>query len=362
MKGVAVFPGSRMVRLTDEPEPRLATPTDVRLRVLDVGICGTDKELAAFKYGTPPPGSDHLVIGHESLGEVVEVGSGVTRVQVGDLVVPSVRRPCPHAHCLPCTSGRQDFCTTGDYSERGIKERHGFMTEHVVDDERWMNVVPRALRDVGVLVEPLTIAQKALAEMAVVQQRLPWAGTHRALVLGAGPVGLLGAMALVTDGFETVVYSRGAAESPRGRLVTDLGATYVSADTTAVADLPKRVGPIDVIYEATGVSGLAFDALAALGPNGICVLTGVPGHGVEPRPVKTDLLMRNLVLGNQVVLGSVNASRADFEAAIRDLAAFRARWPRALDALITGRFPIDAYAEQLLTPPAEAIKNVIAVS
>ncbi len=371
MKAVAIFPRAKKVELVDEPPPRLGRPTDVRMRVLDVGICGTDKELCAFKYGTPPPGADHLVIGHESLGEVLEVGAEVTRVAVGDLVVPMVRRPCAHADCLACSAGRQDFCYTGDYTERGIKERHGFMTEQVVDDERYMNVVPQALRDVGVLVEPLTIAEKALAQVQQIQQRLPWAcaaapgesrvGCHRALVLGAGPVGLLGAMALVADGYETLVYSRGAADTPRGRIVADLGATYVSADTTDVAALVRTVGGVDVVYEATGVSKLSFDVLMGLGTNGIFVFTGVPG-GHATSEVDTGLLMRNLVLKNQAVLGSVNASRADFENAIADLATFRARWPRALDGVITGRFPIEAYAEPLLTPPADAIKNVIALS
>jgi threonine dehydrogenase-like Zn-dependent dehydrogenase len=371
MKAVAIFPGAREVKLIDAAEPCLAGPSDVRLRMLDVGICGTDKELCAFAYGTPPAGSDHLVIGHESLGEVVEVGSAVTRVKVGDLAVPMVRRPCPHDDCVPCAAGRQDYCSTGDYSERGIKERHGFMTEWVVDDERWMNVVPRSLRDVGVLVEPLTIAEKALAQVPQIQQRLPWAcpasggkhagGCHRAVVLGAGPVGLLGAMALVADGFDTYVYSRGGADSPRARLAAEIGATFVPAETVAVGELAKKVGAIDPVYEANGVSSLAFVVLAVLGTNGICVLTGVPGRRA-PMQVDTDLLMRNLVLRNQVVLGSVNASRADFEAAIRDLTLFKERWPKALDGLITGRFPIDAYAGQLLATPIDAIKNVIALS
>jgi threonine dehydrogenase-like Zn-dependent dehydrogenase len=372
VKAVAIFPGTREVKLVDAPEPRLVTPTDVRLRILDVGICGTDKELCQFKYGTPPAGSDHLVIGHESLAEVVEVGPGASRVKVGDLVVPMVRRPCPHQHCVACAAGRQDFCSTGDYTERGIKERHGFMTESVVDDERWMNVVPSALRDVGVLVEPLTIAEKALAEVRLIQQRLPWAcptaggksenGCHRAVVLGAGPVGLLGAMVLVAEGFDTFVYSRGGSDSPRAGVVRAIGAHFVEAEHVAVTDLPKTIGAMDLVYEATGVSTLAFDTLAMLGTNGICVLTGVPGRRPAPNTIDTDGLMRSLVLNNQVVLGSVNASRADFESAIGDLALFERRWPSALHALLTGRFPIDGYAGQLLAQPADAIKNVIAVA
>ncbi len=165
MKAIAVVPQQKRVELREVEPPRIASPTDVKLRILDVGVCGTDREIASFHYGTPPPGSDHLVIGHESLGQVIEVGARVSRLRPGDLVVPMVRRPCPHADCVACRAGRQDFCYTADFTERGIKERHGFMTEEVVDDERYMHVVPRALRDVGVLVEPLTIAEKALIQV-----------------------------------------------------------------------------------------------------------------------------------------------------------------------------------------------------
>ena len=136
MKAVAVFPGKRQVQLIEQEPPPLASPTAVRLRMLEVGVCGTDREICAFQYGTPPAGSEHLVIGHESLGQVVEVGPEVTRLARGDLVVTMVRRPCPHAECVACRAGRQDFCFTGDFSERGIKNLHGFMTETVVDEER----------------------------------------------------------------------------------------------------------------------------------------------------------------------------------------------------------------------------------
>src|SRR5688572_24363267 len=129
MKAIAVFPAEHEVRLLDVEPPRLTRPTEVKLRMLDVGVCGTDREICAFEYGQPPAGSDRLIIGHESLGIVIEAGPGVTRVRVGDLVVPMVRRPCVHETCIACRSGRQDFCYTGDFTERGIKGRHGFMTE-----------------------------------------------------------------------------------------------------------------------------------------------------------------------------------------------------------------------------------------
>ena len=367
MRAVAVVPGAREVREVAQPEPALATATDVKLRILEVGVCGTDREICAFEYGTPPAGSPHLVIGHESLGEVVEVGSAVNSLRAGDLVVPMVRRPCPHGHCRACRAGRQDFCFTGDIRERGIKEAHGFMTDFVVDDARYMNVVPEKLRSVGVLVEPLTIAEKALLQLWDLQERLPWdcphTGTsgrgccHNAVVLGAGPVGLLGAMALAARGFATFVYSAEPDDHWKAGLVRSLGATFVSAKTTTIDQLKERIGNIDLAYEATGNSRVTFDLLRVLGTNGIFIMTGVPGHK-GPAPIDTDGLMRNLVLKNQIVLGTVNAGRDAFEAAIADLGLFQSLWPKAVESLIIGRFPVSAHRELLLGAPS-GVKNVI---
>ena len=173
MKALAVFPSSREVRLIDTPEPVIAGPTEVKLRILEAGICGTDREITSFQYGTPPADSPHLVIGHEALGEVVDVGSGVTGLAPGDLAVLMVRRPCPHDGCAPCRRGRPDFCITGDFTERGIKGAHGYMTEFVVDDQRYMVKVPKELREVAVLLEPLTVAEKAAEQVRALAARLP---------------------------------------------------------------------------------------------------------------------------------------------------------------------------------------------
>ena len=173
MKAFAVFPSQRRFALIDHPEPHITSPTEVRLRMLDAGICGTDKEIAACDYGTPPPGSPYLIIGHESLGEVIETGAAVTRFKPGDLAVPTVRRPCDDPGCIACRSGRQDFCYTGRFTERGINQRHGFMCQFLGEEERYLNLAPHSLRGVAVLVEPLTIAEKAVTQLWQVQQRLP---------------------------------------------------------------------------------------------------------------------------------------------------------------------------------------------
>jgi len=367
MKAVAVAPATRELRLVEQDDPRVTAPGQVKLRMLDVGVCGTDREICAFQYGTPPSGAEHLVIGHESLGEVVEVGSAVSRLKIGDLVVPMVRRPCSHDDCAACRSGRQDFCFTGDFSERGISNLHGFMTEFVVDDERYMHVVEPALRDVAVLVEPLTIAEKGLIQVDQVQQRLPWTcdfapgkprkTCHRAIAIGAGPVGLLGAMALVARGYDTSVYSRELAPNPKADLVESIGAHYFSAQDTSPQQLAERVGNVDLVYEATGASSVAFEMMRVLGTNGVFVFTGVPGRKAAIE-IDTDVIMRNLVLKNQVVFGTVNAGVEAFEAAIRDLSLFQQRWPSAVRSLITGRHPVEAHRDLLVGAP-QGIKNII---
>jgi threonine dehydrogenase-like Zn-dependent dehydrogenase len=374
MKAVAVFPHTRELKLINVDEPRIERPSEVKIRMLEVGICGTDKEICRFEYGTPPEGSDYLIIGHESLGEVVEVGPAVEDLQAGDLVVTMVRRPCNHPECRPCRSGHQDFCSTGDFTERGIKGRHGFMAEYVVDEAEYMHVVLPACREVAVLVEPLTIATKALTQALKVLQRLPWfdpdqletvnqirqvgsreGKTYQALVLGAGAVGLLGAMALRVVGFETYVYDRQPAPNPKSDLVESIGGYYIGEED--LLSFERLHGEIELVYEATGASQLAFRAIKVLAPNSIFIFTGVPSLGATSE-LDTDIIMRNAVLYNQVIMGTVNAGKEAFALAIRGLGISMALWPTAAQSLITGRYPLQSYRE-LLLGQASGIKNVL---
>jgi threonine dehydrogenase-like Zn-dependent dehydrogenase len=369
MQAVGVIPGKKEVRLIEHHTPQISADDEVKVRALEVGICGTDKEICTFVYGAPPAGSEYLVLGHESLGQVLEVGSAVHTLKPGDLVVPSVRRPCPHQHCQPCRADLQDFCATGDFTERGIKLKHGFMTEYYVEHEQFLTYVPPELRDVAILVEPLTVAEKGLTQVWKVQRRLPWTRANgsggppgqglKAVVLGAGPVGILGAMALLVNGFETYVYSRSKKPNPKAELVESLGAQYISSLTESVDQLAERVGNIDLVYEAVGTAKVSYDLLRVLGTNGIFVFTGIPA----PRPpieVDADIIMRNLVLKNQLVVGTVNADKAAFQDAIHDLGVFGERWPMELRALITGRYTMKNYRE-LLIGERGGIKNVISL-
>jgi glucose 1-dehydrogenase len=363
VKALAVFPSTREIRRIDHPEPTIERSTDVKLRILEAGICGTDREITSFEYGAPPVGSPYLIIGHEALGEVVEVGSGVAGVAPGDLAVLTVRRPCPHERCTPCRRDRQDFCITGDFTERGIKGVHGYMTEFVVDEEKYVVKVPRELRDVAVLIEPLTVAEKAAEQVRVLTQRLP--GDLRndpsnlsAVVLGAGPIGLLGAMKLLRGGFKTWVYSMDKPGSPNVRVVEAIGARFISAAEHPATDLAKIVGDISLMYEATGIASVFFGALSVLGVNGVFVSTGVPALG-EPVEIDARRIMRNAVLDNHVICGTVNAGRASFEEAVDDLRWFMQAFPDAVQTVITSRTSLEDAREAVLTPGG--IKSVITI-
>jgi len=361
MKAVAVYPAAHDVKIIERAEPRIAAPTQVKLRMLEVGVCGTDKDICAFALGSPPPGADHFILGHESLGEVVETGPAVPDLRAGDLVVSTVRLPCADAACPACRAGHPDFCTTGNYSEHGIKDLDGFMTEFVVEDRARLHPVPHELREVAVLVEPLTIAEKALIEVDEILTRLPWnAGRRRAVVLGSGPVGLLGAMVLVNAGYETCVYSRSPKPNAKAAVAEAAGAVYISSQEVSIEKMVEQAGPIDLIYEAAGAPQFAFEVLKYLGPNGIFVFTGVP-RAEKPVVFDTERIMYNLVLRNQVVLGVVNAGPLAFDNAVRDIGIFAARWPHAVRAMITGRYPMEAFRDPVMGK-AGGIKNVIAIS
>ncbi|HEV3027677.1 MAG TPA: glucose 1-dehydrogenase [Planctomycetota bacterium] len=353
MKAVGVSIARREVRLLDHPEPRLARPDEVKIRILEVGVCGTDREICEFKFGEPPAGSQYLVLGHEAVAEVVEAGTGVRELKPGTLVVPMVRLPCTDAACAACIAERQDFCLTDRFPEHGIRRAHGFMTEKVVEREKYLVPVGAELREVAVLVEPLTIMDKALRELDAIQKRMPFEAGRRGLVLGAGPVGLLGAMALRLRGFETTVVARSPGSTPNARLAGTIGARYISSRELPV----EKWGSFDVIYEAAGSPAAALESLGALAANGVLILTGVPGAG-DFLNFDAGRFVREVVLRNQLIVGTVNAGRVSFTGAIASLRQMNQRWPQALRDLITSRSPLESFGDLLLAKPA-GIKNVL---
>jgi threonine dehydrogenase-like Zn-dependent dehydrogenase len=360
MHALAVFPERRRVVVIEEDEPPALGPRQVLLRTREVGVCGTDREIAAFAYGERPAGSDHLILGHEAIAEVIALGSEVSHFRRGQLAVPVVRRPCADRRCRPCRAGRQDFCVTDEFLERGIKGADGFLAELFVEEEQNLIPVPPGLADVGVLIEPLTVIAKGMVKVRAFRERLPWEPLfEKALVLGAGAIGLLSAMCAVSNGYETTVYSREPSDGPRAAYVRAFGASYVSSDETPLSDLGRTLrplGPFDLLVEAAGFSPLTIAGLEVLGPNGIAVLKGVPGLGAE-RAIDIDRLLRGVVLKNQALVGTVNAGRSDYFDAIHLLEALVVRFPESVRGFITGRYPLEAAPE--LLAKSEGIKDVV---
>ncbi len=364
MKAIAIIPSTRTARLVDRPEPSITAPDQVKLRVLRVGICGTDREETSGGRALAPSGQSDLVIGHEMFGQVVATGQAVSRVQPGDYAVFTVRRGC--GNCLPCAINRSDMCRTGNYQERGIWGLDGYQAEYVVDQEQYLVHVPQELEPIGVLAEPLSVAEKAVDEAVRLQfARLAdaaatpaWLQDRRCLVAGLGPIGLLAALALRLRGADVYGLDVVDANTARPQWLAKIGGQYVDARRMPPDKIDDALGPMDLILEATGVAGLAFNLLDALAPNGVYVLTGIPG-GNRPLEISGAELVRQLVLDNQIMVGSVNAARDHFQMAVDDLAHAHLRWGDHIAGLITHRYPYAEFATALGQHPADEIKSVI---
>ncbi|MGI8607005.1 MAG: glucose 1-dehydrogenase [Gaiellaceae bacterium] len=365
MKAIAVHPGkANSMHLEDVPEPSLEDVEGGRgvlVKVLRVGVDGTDKEINAAEYGDAPEGFDYLVTGHEGFGEVLEAGPNVpASLRPGTLVVATVRRPgsSPYDRI-----GLQDSTTDDVYYERGINLLHGYLTERYVEDAAYVVPLPHSLREVGVLLEPLSISEKGLHQAYEIQRRLKIWKPERAAVLGAGTIGLLGTLALRLRGIDVTCFSRRQPPYLNSHLVEELGATYVSSEETSLADTSGEHGPFDLILEATGFSPLAFEAAEVLAKNGVLVLASVTA-GDRKAEVPTDRINQGFVLGNKVMVGTVNASRDDFDRGVTDLVRAEVFYPGWLGKVLTT--PVDGlknYEEMLraLTEDEDAIKVFVEV-
>ncbi|MGI0053548.1 MAG: glucose 1-dehydrogenase [Thermoplasmata archaeon] len=349
-------PGAALAEMPDPPRP----PGGVLVRVLECGLCGTDRDIVSGKYGVPPAGESKLILGHENLGRVVEVDPDLAGFAVGDLVVATVRRGC--GLCRFCRSGRSDYCETGRFTERGINGRNGYLAELYGEVPDYLVKVPPALRSHAVLLEPLSVVEKAIHEGTAVLDRLeptpgfPRDRPRRALVTGTGAIGMLAALVLASEGFDVVATDRHDDTTPAAALLARAGILHINSASGPGALGDRR---FELVVEASGSPVLDFELLGLLARNGAIVLTGIPAADVPSFPVAGGSLLRAMVLENQVVLGSVNSSRGFFEQGIAHLGAFRTRWGDLAERLITERRPVDAFAEPLSEKSGTTIKMVL---
>src|SRR5690242_15329576 len=350
MKAIAVYPGRKdSAHLAELPMPSLDDVPNGRgvlVRLLRCGVDGTDKEINAGEYGTAPDGYDFLTLGHENFGRVEAVGPNVTEFAPGDYVVATVRR---RGSSIYDQIGTYDMTTDEVYFERGVSRRHGYLTEFYVDDPEYIVKVPEGLRDIAVIAEPLSVAEKGIVQAFEIQRRLKVWHPRKAAVVGSGTIGLLAALILRLRGIDVTAFAR----TPRPYLNSDLmeaiGARYVSTRDLSLRDAARVYGPFDLIFEATGFAPIVFEAMEALGKNGVLVLASVTGGNqmVEVPAAKINL---EFVLGNKVMVGTVIGNREYFEAAVRDLAMAEAQYPGWVARLLTHPVQgLDSYRELIDT-------------
>lgn len=364
MKAVAVEPGKRFsAALREVPAPSIDSVSEGRgvlVRTLQVGVDGTDREIIEGQYGAAPEGEDHLIIGHESLGAVEEVGPNVAELAPGDVVVATVRRP---GDSIYDRIGMPDMTTDSTYRERGISLLHGFLCEFFVEDAQHLVKVPNSCREVGVLVEPASIIAKGVSQAFEIQRRLKVWKPRRAAVAGAGTIGLLAALLLRLRGLDVTVFGLEPPPYLNSDLIEELGASYVSVRQTSILEAGRLFGAFDLIFEATGNSAVVFEAAQTLTKNGVLILSSVtPGEGKLEIPA--DRINLDFVLGNRLMFGTVNANRLHFEDAVGGMALAQSEYPDWLSKLLTHRVRgLDNYRDliRLLFEERDAIKVLLEI-
>lgn len=343
MKAIAVIPGTPdSVHLAELDKPSLAEIPDGRgvlVKVVQVGVDGTDKEINNAEYGDAPPGYDFLVIGHESFGQVVEVGPNVQGLAPGDYVAATVRRP---GSSLFDTIGEYDFTSDDTYYERGINLRHGFLTEFYVEDPEYLIKVPKGLAHIGVLMEPMSIVEKAIIQAYEIQRRIKVWRPKKAAVIGAGAIGQLGSLLFRLQGFDVTTIARTPGPHLKSELLEEIGCRYYGTKETSLEEICEKHGPFDMVLEASGNSAVAFNCMEILEKNGVLILTSITGGNREVT-IPGDKINIDFVLNNKVMFGTVNANRTYFEAGVRDFGHAEAAYP--------------GWCEKLLTHPIDGLDN-----
>ena len=365
MKAIAVIPGKKeSIHLTETPKPSvndIPNGRGVLVRVLQVGVDATDREINDALYGNAPAGGNFLILGHESFGVVEEVGAKVNNLKPGDLVSCTVRRP---GGSIYDQIGRNDITSEEVYYERGINLRHGYLTEYFVDDIEFMVRVPAGLRHLGVLSEPASVCAKAIEQAYLAQQRLQVWQPETAFVLGAGQIGLLTTLMLRLRGLNVYTVARGKAPNRKSKITEAYGAKYISTQDISLVDLAKKVGRPQLIVDATGSAEQAFRAMEVLGHNGALVWTSITG-GSHEVTIPGDKINLEWVLGNKLLVGSVNGNRRHFELGIAALAHGEMEYPGVTERILTHPVKgLENYKEmmRLLVEDKDALKVYVEVA
>lgn len=375
MLAVGVVRGKEGVHEFELPKPEIGQPDEVLVRVKQVGLDGTDFGIARYNLQDIAEGRDEMAMGHEMVGVVEAVGSVVESLAPGDAVTMTVRRGC--GICHPCLHNQSDMCMTGLYKERGIHKLDGYLTEYAVDQEQYIVKVPPETRELAVFTEPVSIAEKGIEQIRIIQSRLPWTCPHpdhtfasddwgvclNALVVGAGPLGLLATALLRLYEVNTFVADILPEDSRKAHLVKHMGADYIdSRNKTAreLVDSCELSGNLNIVFEASGAADTALELLNHLSRSSIYVMTGIPREG-SLMQIDAAQIVRQMVRNNQVLVGSVNSNRSHFEMALRDIGKIDFGFGGMLSEMVTHRFGLRDFRQAFGGQDAEHIKTVIEV-
>lgn len=375
MLAVGMIRGKEGVHMFEMPKPEIKKPEEVLVRVKEVGLDGTDFNMVRYGLQDIAEGYNEMAMGHEIVGVVEEVGNKVKALSPGNPVSMTVRRGC--GQCHPCLHNQSDMCMTGLYTERGIHKLNGFLTQFVVDEEQYIIKIPHEWRKLAVFTEPMSIAEKGIEQIKIIQSRLPWTCSHpehtflsgdwgmckTALVVGAGPLGLLAAALLRLAQVNTYVADIVPENSPKAHLVRHLGAIYIGANSKTPKELVNlccEAGNMDIIFEASGAAATAVELINYMSRSSIYVMTGIPRGDIV---IQTDAaqMVRQMVRYNQVIVGSVNSNRSHFEMALKDIEEIDSRFDGMLSEMITHRFRLKEYEKAFALSDPRHIKTVIEV-
>jgi threonine dehydrogenase-like Zn-dependent dehydrogenase len=375
MLAVGMVRGQTGVHAFEIPQPEIRQPDEVLIRVKEVGLDGTDFNMVRYRLQDSTEDRNEIVMGHEMVGMVEAAGSKVKSLAPGDVVVMTVRRGC--GICQPCLHNQSDMCMTGLYTERGIHKRDGFLTKFVVDQEQYAVKVPGDLAKLAVFTEPLSIAEKSIEQIRIIQSRFPWACAHpehafssqdwggckTALVVGGGPLGLLATALLRLSEVYTYVADILPEDSRKIHMVEHMGANYIDARSKTpkeVVELCCTTSNLDIIFEAAGAAATAVELIPYMSRSSIYVMTGIPR---EEFIINVDAaqLIRQIVRYNQVVVGSVNSNRSHFKMALKDIPEIDSRFSGMLKEMITHRFQLGDYQLAFALSDPKHIKTVIEV-
>ncbi len=334
------------------------TENEILVQVLELGLDGTDKEIGNGFYGEAPKNQKYLIVGHEAIGIIKQIGKNTKGFEIGNYVVATVRRP---DKCINCINGESDMCITNNYTERGIKGKNGYFTEYYTENPDYLVKIPEEIKDIAVMLEPFSIAEKAIVQIFKIQNRLIWK-PKTAVVLGSGTVGLFAAMILRLKGIDVICVDRTINNIIKNKIFSAFNITHINSTEIPISEIPKKLSKnIDIVVELTGNPTVIYDAMSIISNNGVTCLLSVTGESYM-KNINIAKLNYNTVLGNKLIFGSVNSNIKHFMQGVEDMKIINSKYPEILKSMITKKIKMSEFKSYDILNNKSDIKIIIKIN